>query len=92
MVAEFCRLFISFFQYQYRFFTDGCSSAGSLGEADDDGSIIDFNSDSELEQLKPKNVLPPGSKPVPPAHRGKRQAGTAWEALREYVFNYLAAL
>lgn len=57
-----------------------------------DGSIIDFNSDSELEQLKPKNVLPPGSKPVPPAHRGKRQAGTAWEALREYVFNYLAAL
>lgn len=57
-----------------------------------DGSIIDFSSDSELEQLKPKNVLPPGSKPVPPAHRGKRQAGTAWEALREYVFNYLAAL
>lgn len=57
-----------------------------------DGSIIDFNSDSELEQLKPKNVLPPGSKPVPAAHRGKRQAGTAWEALREYVFNYLAAL
>ncbi|MFA7336525.1 MAG: hypothetical protein WC028_07040 [Candidatus Obscuribacterales bacterium] len=57
-----------------------------------DGSIIDFNSDSELEQLKPQNVLPPGSKPVPAAHRGKRQAGTAWEALREYVFNYLAAL
>ena len=57
-----------------------------------DGSIIDFNSDSELEQLKPKNVLPPGSKPVPAAHRGKRQAGTAWEALREYVFNYLADL
>ncbi|MBP9810961.1 hypothetical protein KBF38_21845 [bacterium] len=57
-----------------------------------DGSIIDFSSDSELEQLKPKNVLPPGSKPVPAAHRGKRQAGTAWEALREYVFNYLAAL
>ncbi|CAN5368274.1 hypothetical protein BH11CYA1_BH11CYA1_30340 [soil metagenome] len=57
-----------------------------------DGSIIDFNSDSELEQLKPKNVLPPGSKPVPAVHRGKRQAGTAWEALREYVFNYLAAL
>ncbi len=57
-----------------------------------DGSIIDFSSDSELEQLKPKNVLPPGSKPVPAAHRGKRQAGTAWEALREYVFNYLAAI
>ena len=57
-----------------------------------DGSIIDFSSDSELEQLKPKSVLPAGSKPVPAAHRGKRQAGTAWEALREYVFNYLAAL
>lgn len=57
-----------------------------------DGSIIDFDSDSELQQLKPSTVLPPGSKPVPQAHSGKRQAGTAWESLREYVFNYLAAL
>ncbi len=57
-----------------------------------DGSIIDFSSDSELEQLKPAQVSPPGSKNVPAEHQGKRQAGTAWESLREYVFNYLAAL
>jgi len=57
-----------------------------------DGSIIDFLSDSELEQLKPAQVSPPGSKKVPAAQQGKRQAGTAWESLREYVFNYLAAL
>ncbi len=57
-----------------------------------DGSIIDFASDDELKQLKPSCVLPAGARAVVPGHRGKRQAGTAWEALREYVFNYLAAL
>jgi hypothetical protein len=57
-----------------------------------DGSIIDFASDDELKQLKPSCVLPAGARAVPSGHRGKRQAGTAWEALREYVFNYLAAL
>ncbi|MBU6453890.1 MAG: hypothetical protein KGS72_19075 [Cyanobacteria bacterium REEB67] len=57
-----------------------------------DGSIIDFASDDELKQLKPSCVMPAASRRVEAEHRGKRQAGTAWEALREYVFNYLAAL
>jgi hypothetical protein len=57
-----------------------------------DGSIIDFASDDELKQLKPSCVMPAASREVAAIHRGKRQAGTAWEALREYVFNYLAAL
>jgi hypothetical protein len=57
-----------------------------------DGSIIDFASDDALKQLKPSSVLPAGSREVVSLHRDKRQAGTAWEALREYVFNYLAAL
>ena len=57
-----------------------------------DGSIIDFASDDELKQLRPSCVMPAASRRIDPDHRGKRQAGTAWEALREYVFNYLAAL
>ncbi|MBS1996522.1 MAG: RHS repeat protein [Cyanobacteria bacterium SZAS LIN-2] len=57
-----------------------------------DGSVIDFASDDELKQLKPSRVMSASSRQVEPSHRGKRQAGTAWEALREYVFNYLAAL
>lgn len=57
-----------------------------------DGSMITFDSDAELHYLKPSQVRGPGSKVVPAEQRGKRQAGTAWEALREYVFNYLAAL
>ena len=57
-----------------------------------DGSVIDFASDDELKQLKPSRVMAASSRQVEGSHRGKRQAGTAWEALREYVFNYLAAL
>lgn len=57
-----------------------------------DGSVITFDSDAELHYLKPSSVKGPGSRPVEADKRGKRQAGTAWEALREYVFNYLAAL
>jgi len=57
-----------------------------------DGSIIEFDSDDELKQLKPSRVLAASTRTVASGHRGKRQAGTAWEALREYVFNYLAAL
>ncbi|MBK9203618.1 MAG: hypothetical protein IPL73_14545 [Candidatus Obscuribacter sp.] len=57
-----------------------------------DGSVIGFDSDSDLEQLRPSGVLPPGTKSVVDKHWGRRQAGTAWESLREYVGNYLAAL
>jgi len=70
----------------------GGEDSGSYRFYGRDGSIVDFASDSELEQLKPAHVSPPGSKKVPCSHQGKRQAGTAWESLREYVFNYLAAL
>lgn len=76
----------------HHFDFSACEDSGSYRFYGRDGSIIDFDSDSELQQLKPSTVLPPGSKPVPQGHSGKRQAGTAWESLREYVFNYLAAL
>lgn len=54
-----------------------------------DGSVIEFCSDRDLEQLKPSGVMPPGSRPVVDKHWGRRQAGTAWESLREYLSNYL---
>lgn len=54
-----------------------------------DGSVIEFCSDRDLEQLKPSGVMPPGSRPVIDKHWGRRQAGTAWESLREYLSNYL---
>lgn len=57
-----------------------------------DGSVIGFDSDLDLEHLRPNGVLPPGTRAVGNKHWGRRQAGTAWESLREYVGNYLAAL
>lgn len=55
-----------------------------------DGSVVEFGSDRDLEQMKPSGVMPPGSKEVTDKHWGRKQAGTAWASLREYMGNYLA--
>lgn len=63
--------------------------AGSYRFYGRDGSVIEFSSDRDLEQLKPSGVKGPGAREVEEKHWGRRQAGTAWESLREYVSNYL---
>lgn len=55
-----------------------------------DGSVVEFGSDRDLEQMKPSGVMPPGTKEVTDKHWGRKQAGTAWAALREYMGNYMA--
>jgi hypothetical protein len=71
---------------------DDSADSGNYRFYGRDGSIIEFASDDELKQLRPTNVRPALSRKIEADHRGKRQAGTAWEALREYVFNYLSML
>jgi YD repeat-containing protein len=50
-----------------------------------DGSMIEFGSEEELRALRPCRVLPPASVHVDRSWRGKWQAGTAWEAVQEYL-------
>jgi YD repeat-containing protein len=56
-----------------------------------DGSMIQFDSEDDLVELKPSRVWQPGSRAVNPNWRGHHQAGTAWESVQEYVTNYLLA-
>lgn len=57
-----------------------------------DGSMIQFNSDEELQSLRPSSMKPPGSKHVDEELRGRRKARTAWDSVHEYVSHYLAIL
>lgn len=57
-----------------------------------DGSMIQFNSDEELQSLRPSSTKPSGSKPVDEELKGHRQARTAWDSVHEYVSHYLATL
>jgi hypothetical protein len=50
-----------------------------------DGSLVEFPSDDALAELSPCTVYPPGSKCVEAARRRKWQAGTAWDAIKEYL-------
>lgn len=50
-----------------------------------DGSMIEFASEDDLVAVNPQKVLPPGSLCVEPKWRGKRQSGTAWESVQEYL-------
>ncbi|HEY9783758.1 MAG TPA: hypothetical protein V6D17_00050 [Candidatus Obscuribacterales bacterium] len=50
-----------------------------------DGSAIEFESEDDIEALRPSHVWPPGSRPVDKLYRGKWQAGTAWQAVKEYM-------
>lgn len=57
-----------------------------------DGSMIQFDSDEELQSLRPSSIKPPGSKQVDEELRGRRKARTAWDSVHEYVSQYLAVL
>lgn len=50
-----------------------------------DGSMIEFASEEDLVAVSPQKVLPPASMCVEPKWRGKRQSGTAWESVQEYL-------
>ncbi len=50
-----------------------------------DGSMVEFESEEELRALRPWRVLSPGSLPIDASWRGRWQAGTAWEAVQEYL-------
>ena len=65
---------------------DDSSDSGNYRFYGRDGSIIEFASDDELKQLRPTSVRPASSRKVDVDHRGKRQAGTAWEALQRVCF------
>jgi hypothetical protein len=57
-----------------------------------DGSMIQFDSDEDLAGLRPSRIWPAGSRPVEREWIGRRQAGTAWEAVHRYIAEYLSAL
>lgn len=50
-----------------------------------DGSLVEFPSEDALSELSPCTVYPPGSKCVDSSWRRKWQAGTAWDAVKEYL-------
>ena len=57
-----------------------------------DGSMIQFDSDEELQSLRPSSIKPPGTKEVDEELKGRRKARTAWDSVHEYVSQYLAVL
>lgn len=57
-----------------------------------DGSMIQFDNDEDLEALRPSRIWSAGSRPVEREWVGRRQAGTAWEAVHRYISQYLSAL
>jgi hypothetical protein len=50
-----------------------------------DGSCVQFDSEEAIEELRPSRVWPPGSRAVDKKYRNRWQAGTAWQAVREYL-------
>jgi hypothetical protein len=56
-----------------------------------DGSVVQFDNEDDLVELKPSQVWPPASRHVEPLWRGHLQGGTAWQSVQEYVTNYLLA-
>ncbi len=54
-----------------------------------DGSVIQFEGEDQLTDVKPQNVWAPGSRAIDPNFRGHHQAGTAWDSVQEYVTSYL---
>jgi YD repeat-containing protein len=50
-----------------------------------DGSLVEFYSEEDVRRLHPARVLSPGSVHIDAGLRGRHQAGTAWEAVKEYV-------
>ncbi|HEY9713678.1 MAG TPA: hypothetical protein V6C72_09420, partial [Chroococcales cyanobacterium] len=56
-----------------------------------DGSVIQFEGEDDLTDLKPSSVSPPGSRFIEKVWRFRQQARTAWDSVQEYVFSYLCA-
>ena len=50
-----------------------------------DGSCVQFDSEAAIEELRPSRVWPPASRAVDKKYRNRWQAGTAWQAVREYL-------
>lgn len=50
-----------------------------------DGSCAQFDSEESIEELRPCRVWPPASRAVEKQYRNRWQAGTAWQAVREYL-------
>lgn len=50
-----------------------------------DGSCVQFDSEESIEELRPSRVWPPASRAVDKKYRNRWQAGTAWQAVREYL-------
>ncbi len=57
-----------------------------------DGSMIEFENDEDLEALRPSRIWAAGSRAVDREWVGRRQAGTAWDAVHRYISQYLSAL
>ena len=57
-----------------------------------DGSMIEFENDEDLEALRPSRIWSAGTRSVDREWIGRRQAGTAWDAVHRYVSQYLSAL
>jgi YD repeat-containing protein len=72
--------------------SEGCypPSAGAVVQEEirlygRDGSCVQFNSEEAIEDLRPSRVWPPASRAVDKKYRNRWQAGTAWQAVREYL-------
>lgn len=50
-----------------------------------DGSCVQFDSEDAIDELRPSRVWPPASRAVDKKYRNRWQAGTAWQAVREYL-------
>lgn len=50
-----------------------------------DGSCVQFDSEDAIEELRPSRVWPPASRAVDKKYRNRWQAGTAWQAVRDYL-------
>lgn len=50
-----------------------------------DGTVIEFSSEHDFNDLNPSRSLPPGSFPVHATWMRRHQAHTAWESVREYL-------
>jgi hypothetical protein len=56
-----------------------------------DGSVIEFEGEDHLTDVKPQQVWAPGSRAIDSDFRGHHQAGTAWDSVQEYVTSYLSS-
>lgn len=56
-----------------------------------DGSVIQFDSEAALKKQSPAHVWPSKTASVEAVYRGKGQARSAWDAVRDYVSIYMCS-